>query len=130
MCVHFFTFLETKGRNTHRGALLEAAVDDRHVNISQMVKRMGISRGTYYNHIQDPELSLEQLAKYGRVIGHDFSQQLPEMKRLVLEEPEGVYKTPETLEEAIAQRDYWRELYYKTLQQLNQVLMKRELDAK
>lgn len=130
MCVHFFTFLETKDRNRHRGALLEDAVNERHVNISQMVKRMGISRGTYYNHIQDPDLSLEQLAKYGRVIGHDFSQQLPEMKRLVLEEPESLYQTPKTIEEAIAQRDYWRGLYYKTLQQLNQVLIKRELDTK
>ena len=124
MFVHFFTFLETKDRNRHRGALLEAAVNERHVNISQMVKRMGISRGTYYNHIQDPDLSLEQLAKYGRVIGHDFSQQLPELKRLVLEEPESLYRTPITMEEAIEQRDYWREQYYRQVKEYNELAKK------
>jgi hypothetical protein len=107
--------------------MLEAAVHDRNVNIKQMTRRMGISRGTYYNHIQNPELPLEQLAKYGKVIGHDFSQQLPEMKRLVLEESEGVYKTPETIEEAIVQRDYWREQYYKQVKEYNELAKKHLL---
>lgn len=128
-CVNFFTFLQTKGKNIHRGALLAAAVDARNVTISKMVKRMGISRGTYYNHINDPHLPLEQLVAYGKAMGYDFSADLPMMRQLVLEEPEAVYKAPATLDEAIAQRDYWRELYYKTVQRLNEVLLKREMGS-
>ncbi len=78
--------------------------------------RMGISRGTYYNHKNDPHLSFEQLAKYGKVLTRDFSQDLPEMRRYVLEESEVPYNTPKTLEEAIEQRDYWRERYYQLLE--------------
>ena len=89
--------------------MLEAAVADGHVNITQMVKRMGISRGTYYNHINDPTLSYEQLDKYGKVIGRDFTEALPEMKRFLLEEPEGVYKKPKTFEEAVEQAELWRD---------------------
>ena len=115
-CVYFFTFLETKGRNLHRGALLEAAVKESSINITQMVKRLGISRGTYYNHKNDPDLSFEQLAKYGKVLKRDFSQELPEMKKYALEESEAPYNAPKTLEEAIEQRDYWRERYYQLLE--------------
>ena len=122
-CVYFFTFLETKGRNTHRGALLEAAVRESSVNISQMVKRMGISRGTYYYHIKDPNLSYEQLAEYGKIIKHDFSQDLPEMKRYVFEEPEVPYGIPKTLDEAIEQRNFWRERYYKKVEEYNRLLV-------
>ena len=93
------------------------------VNITQMVKKMGISRSTFYNHVKDPSLSYEQLAKYGKVIKHDFAQDLPEMKRFVLEEPEMPYNTPKTIEEAIEQRDYWRERYYKKAEEYNRLIL-------
>ncbi|HEV7330432.1 MAG TPA: hypothetical protein VGN63_05275 [Flavisolibacter sp.] len=116
--------METKAKHTHRGALLQAVVAERHVNITKMVKRMGISRGTYYNHIADPELPFEQLVKYGKAIGYDFSQQLPGIRPVVLEEPEGIYKTPKTIEEAIEQRDYWRERYYRKVDEYNDLAKK------
>lgn len=120
-CVYFFTLLET-GRTIHRGNLLDRAVRESSTNITQMVKRLGISRGTFYNHTKDPNLSYEQLAKYGKVIKHDFSQDLPEMKRYVFEEPEVPYGVPKTFDEAIEQRDYWRERYYKKHEELLRLL--------
>lgn len=77
---------------------------------------MGISRGTYYNHKNDPNLSFEQLAEYGRVLKHDFSEDLPEMKKFMLEEKEAPYTTPKSIEEAIEQRDFWREKYYQLME--------------
>ena len=124
--VFFFTLLKTKGRNIHRGALLEAAVQNDSVNISQMVKRMGISRGTYYNHKNDPNLSFELLAEYGKVLKHDFSQDLPEMKMLQLEEREVPYTTPKTIEEAIEQRDFWREKYYQLMEKFHKEVVERK----
>jgi ACT domain-containing protein len=122
--VYFFILLQTKGRNTHRGSLLEAAVKESSINITQMVKRMGIARGTYYNHKSDPNLSFEQLAKYGRVLKHDFSQDLPEMKQYALHEPEALYGTPATINEAIEQRDYWREKYYQLMEKYHDLVTK------
>ncbi len=81
-----------------------------------MVKRMGLSRGSYYNHKSDPNLSYEQLAEYGRVLKHDFSQDLPEMKKFLMEEQEAPYTPPKTIEEAIEQRDFWREKYYQLME--------------
>ena len=69
---------------------------------------MGISRGTFYNHKEDPELSYDQLEQYGKILSYDFSQDLSGMQKYVLEEPVEPYGEPKTLEEAIRQRDYWK----------------------
>ena len=90
-----------------------------------MVRRLGIARGTYYNHKNDPDLSFEQLAKYGKVIKHDFSEDLPEMRRYVVEDPEPRYGTPKTIKEAIEQRDYWREKYYKLMEKYHRDVVGR-----
>lgn len=83
---------------------------------------MGISRGTYYNHISDRYLSLETLFEYGKAIGFDFSKILPEIKQYRVEEPEVTFKVPQTLEEAIEQRDMWREKYYQLMEKYHRLL--------
>lgn len=107
-CVYFFTFLKTKGKNIHRGEVLQAAVKKSPHSVTQLVKRMGISRGTYYNHKEDPNLPFEDLEKYGKVLGYDFTEDFPEMQKYVVEESVVTYGEPKTLGEAIKQRDYWR----------------------
>jgi hypothetical protein len=113
-------------RNKHRGSLLETVVKETGANITRMVQRMGIARGTYYNHKNDPNLSFEQLAEYGRVLKYDFAQDLPEMRKYILEEPEVPYTTPKTIKEAIEQRDYWRERYYKKVEEYNRLLLEKK----
>jgi hypothetical protein len=122
--VNFFTFLRTKGRNIHRGALLEAAVKASGISVTQIVKKMGISRGTYYNHKNDPHLSLDQLYQYGKVLKHDFSADLPQIRELELEEGDPGYNQPSTIEEAMEQRDYWREKYYQLMEKYHALLTK------
>lgn len=122
--VNFFTFLKTKRKHPHRGELLQKAVEDSAIKITVLVKRMGISRGTYYNHIEEHDLSFENLEKYGTILNHDFTQDLPEMKKYAMEEPDVQYKTPKTMEEAIEQIDYWKNKYIKLLERVESV--KRE----
>lgn len=107
-CVYFFILLKTKGKYTHRGEILQAAVKKSPLNITQTVRRMGISRGTYYNHISDPKLPFETLEQYGKILGYDFTNDFPEMQKYTLEDPPVQYGEPSTLEEAVKQRDYWR----------------------
>lgn len=107
-CVYFFTLLKTKEKHTHRGEVLQAAVKKSPLSITQLVKRMGMSRGTYYNHIDDPNLTFETLEQYGKVLGYDFTNDFPEMQKYIVEEPVMPYGEPKSLNEAIKQRDYWR----------------------
>jgi len=51
--------LKTKGKYKHRGEILQTAVNKSPIKITELVRRMNISRGTYYNHKDDPALSFE-----------------------------------------------------------------------
>ncbi len=106
--VYFFTFLKTKKKYIHRGEILAAAVKKRSIRIVNLAKRMGISRGTYYNHIEDPDLSLDLLEQYGKVLNYDFTEDVTGMQKYSTDDPVEPYNEPKNMEEAIRQRDYWR----------------------
>lgn len=113
----FFNLLKTKEKNIHRGEILEEAVRRSPLKITQLVKRMGISRSSYYNHIADPHLPFETLEQYGKVLQYDFTQDFPSMARYAFEEEVAPYGEPSTLEEAVQQRDYWKNKYLVLLEE-------------
>ena len=106
--VYFFNLLKTKGKHIHRGELLEKVVKGNPVSVTKLSKRMGISRGTYYNHVATADLPFELLERYGKILKYDFSADFPDMKSYTFEEPIEAYGEPSTLEEAIRQRDHWK----------------------
>lgn len=77
---------------------------------------MNISRTTYYNHINNKDLSIDIIAKYGRAIGYNFSSEFPEIRRA---EAFINTKEPKTFEEAMTERNIWREKYYEVLEKYN-----------
>lgn len=106
--VYFFNLLKTKGKHIHRGELLEKVVTGNPISVTKLAKRMGISRGTYYNHVATADLPFELLEQYGKILKYDFSGDFAEMKSYTFEEPIEAYGEPSTLEEAIRQRDHWK----------------------
>ena len=75
-----------------------------------VAKKAGYRRSTYYNHIKEPNLDWEKLERYGIALQHDFTEDIPEMNKYVLQEPPAKY-TPRTFEEAIKQLDQARNKY-------------------
>jgi hypothetical protein len=67
-------------------------------------------------------LSYEILAHYGAVLKHDFSLDLPEFRKYTMEESEPPYGPPKTLDEAIEQREYWRERFYQLMEKYLKVV--------
>jgi hypothetical protein len=58
-------------------------------------------------------LSIQILKKYGSAIGYDFSEHIPGMDQFTVEEEGSAYKKePTTIEEALRERDEWRNQYY------------------
>jgi hypothetical protein len=112
--------LGTKQGKIHRGEILDAAVRNSSFSITAVAKKLKISRRSYYNHIADPNLSWDQLEEYGKALKYDFSQDIPEMKKYVFEEPEARYgRKPENLEQALQHIDYWKAKYYQLLEDLH-----------
>ncbi len=104
--------MATRKKNIHRGQLLKAAVELQKANRELIARKAGYARPTYYKHIEDKNLPFHILAAYGRALGHDFSEDLPEMPKYLAGEHQGDYGDKPTLEEAIQQRDAWRDKYY------------------
>ncbi len=107
----------------HYGEILREVADKSELTITQVAKKAGFNRTTFYNHIVNPELPFHILERYGRVLNFDFTAKIPEMQKFKnFEDPAVLYKTPDTLEEVLLQRDIWRDRYYELLEKYNKVI--------
>jgi AcrR family transcriptional regulator len=124
MVVYSFTVLKSKYKKIHKGEILQAAVNKSDLRITQIVKKAGYSRSSYYHHIGNEELSYEILETYGRAMKYDFTEDLPEMSKYLVEDSSEAY-TLLTPDEAIKQRDYWKDKYYTLLEKYHLLIEER-----
>lgn len=120
--VNFFNPVSTSKKHIHRGQLLETAVKASRMNKEYVAKKAGYSRASYYKHIEVRDLPYHILAAYGKIIRHDFTEELPEMPRYLVEEPEEQFGKTPTLKEALRQRDHWKEKYYELMEKYNKLI--------
>jgi len=71
--------LEKDNKNIHRGKILHEILRNHPRRIKDIVEDAGYKYGTFYKHKNNPELSYEIIAKYGKVISRDLSVEFPEM---------------------------------------------------
>jgi len=102
----------------HRGELLKTIVDSSGMKIESVARKAGYSRTSYYNHINDADLSIHILFKYGQAVNYDFSNEFPE----ILELAKIKNSTPTTLAQAIREIDHWKEKYFSLLEKYNSIL--------
>jgi AcrR family transcriptional regulator len=107
----------------HYGEVLRDVADKSELTITQVAKKAGFNRTTFYNHILNPDLPYHILERYGRVLKFDFTTKIPEMQKFKnFEDPAVLYQTPDTIEEVLLQRDIWRDRYYELLEKYNKVI--------
>lgn len=114
--------MKTKKKITHRGELLQAVISKSDLTIKQITSRAGYSRSSYYNHIADPGLPIDVLIKYGKVLRYDFSADIPEVGKYNFTDEVIPRPQPKTLQEAIEDRDYWRDKYINLLEKYNSLM--------
>lgn len=118
-------------KHIDRGARLKQVVAENGISITQLVRKTGISRSSYYNHIADRFLPIDILLKYGQVLKHDFLVDFPELSQYIVNEnamPYAQLSEASTIEEAVKQRDIWKEKYFEMLEKYHQ--LREELDAR
>ncbi|GAA0881857.1 hypothetical protein GCM10009120_04530 [Sphingobacterium siyangense subsp. cladoniae] len=71
--------MEKDNKNIHRGKVLHEILKNEPRRIKDIVEDAGYKYGTFYKHKNNPELSYEIIAKYGKIIGRDLSIEFPEM---------------------------------------------------
>jgi len=104
----------------HRGEIIRKAVTGSGISITVLAKRLNKSRRTIYNIFDSNNVSLELILEIGRIIHHDFSAQIKELKRYdgltdvsVVQDDEKKYGA-----------EYWKTKYYELLERHNALLEK------
>ncbi len=68
----------TDRQDLNYGQVVERGVRRNSMGISEIARRLGVSRRTLYNWFDTKELSPDTVSKIGFVIGYDFSKEFPE----------------------------------------------------
>lgn len=102
----------------NRGEIIRKAVSESGISITMLAKRLNKSRRTVYNIFESTNVSLEIVIEIGKLIHHDFSGQIKELKK---------YENPSELssvndEEKKYSVEYWKSKYYELLEKHNELL--------
>ena len=120
---------------THRGEVVEVLVRKSGIKIITLAKKIGKNPGTIYNWFSYPNLGWDKIEKIGKVIGHDFRIEFPEMPMYmdksqslspnILSEPEEKYGTANQLKRCLQELELIKSKYISLLEVHNKLL--REL---
>lgn len=66
----------------HRGEIVEQAVRRSGYSLTKLAARLGKSRKWLYDCFQNSNLSIEYIVAIGKIIYHDFSSEINELKNL------------------------------------------------
>ncbi|WP_183564222.1 helix-turn-helix domain-containing protein [Mucilaginibacter sp. SP1R1] len=114
----------SNGSDSNYGQILERVVRRDRMGISELARRLNVSRRTIYNWFETDNLSIDIISKIGFVIGHDFSNEFPEefakTRNYVNDDHLGdAQSSTENPSNAIY---YWMDRYIKLLEKFNAVL--------
>jgi predicted transcriptional regulator len=104
----------------HRGEIVELAVRQSGYSLTKLTQRLGKSRRWIYHAFENPILSIDVVLEISKIIHHDFSDEITELKRLnsgVKAQNGNSYIENESV-------DYWKNKYLVLLEKYNAMLEK------
>ena len=120
----------SRRQDLNYGQVVERAVRRKSMGISEIARKLGVSRRTLYNWFDMKELSPDIVSKIGFVIGYDFARDFPEgffkgTKAFVTEVSAGASGFP-----GVSPKDpvyYWMNRYIKLLENFNEKLNQQRI---
>ncbi|MDP9080727.1 MAG: helix-turn-helix domain-containing protein [Bacteroidota bacterium] len=108
----------------HMGEVLERIVRRDRMGISELARRLNVSRRTMYNWFETERISVEIIRRIGFVIGHDFSVEFPDefAKKSDFVDGESFIDVPNAIEQPATVVYYWMDRYIKLLEKFNAAL--------
>jgi len=117
-----------KNNGLNHGSILEKAVRKNCIGISEIARKLDVSRRTLYNWFESENIDLEIFYKVGIITGHDFSKEIPGFeegkKRFAVNFP----KELSTLDDNANTVYYWMERYIHLLEKYNSILKELNLE--
>ena len=106
----------------HKGEIQEKAVRDSGIPLTKLTKKLSKSRRWIYNAFENPNVSIDYILEIGKIIHHDFSEDIAELKRYRtfaaitnLEETGSITGDTQSV-------DYWKNKYLRLLEKYNEIL--------
>lgn len=105
----------------NKGEIVELVIRRNNLSISELSRRLHVSRRSVYNWFDQTDLSLDVICKIGEVLDYDFSPDFPDLfnrKKL-----KSIDMHPEQQEETQQNSvNYWRNKYINLLEKHNEIL--------
>ncbi len=107
---------------THKGEIIENAIRQSGYSITEIAKRLTISRRHLYNLFQKYNIDNETVLEIGKLINHDFSIEIKGLSTQNVEEPNEKYNSD--LEKSRQEVNFWRNKYITLLEEHKLLLEK------
>lgn len=101
----------------HRGEIIKKAVYQSGFSITDIAYKIGKSRRWMYIMFENSNVSLDIVLQIGKIIHHDFSVDMPELKSLS--------SNINNSQSLILPDSYWKDKYLKLLEEYNDLLKKK-----
>jgi hypothetical protein len=113
--------------NLNVGQVIERVVRRDHMGISELSRKLHVSRRTIYNWFDQESLNFEIICKIGNAINHDFSKEFPdEFAKIDDEIGQNMHvfmnEDRHLSRESSNSVNYWMNKYIKLLEKYNELL--------
>ncbi len=98
-------------RNLSRGEVLHQVAKTSPLSLKEIIKKAGYKYPTFYVHIKKADLPFETLARYGKAMDHDFTNEFPEMADYIVNDDRNLYNNQLSYDELLKERDKWLSKY-------------------
>ncbi|WP_026902424.1 hypothetical protein [Pedobacter glucosidilyticus] len=83
------------------------------LSIKEIAEKAGYKYPTFYLHIKKVDLPYDKLARYGQVLGHDFSDEFPDMMDYIFKDRHVAYGVKKLIyEELETEKERWLNKYH------------------
>ncbi len=106
----------------NKGEIVELVIRRNNLSISELSRRLHVSRRSIYNWFEQSDLSLDVICKIGEVLNHDFSLDFPDLFNM--NKLKFLDNLNQDFQEEINQNsvNYWRNKYISLLEKHNEIL--------
>jgi len=110
--------------DVHYGHVVERIIRRNSMGISEIARKLHISRRTLYNWFETNNLHINVILKLGSVIGHDFSLEFPnDFAKISDNVQENIFLDEHKVEAPSSEAVYyWMDKYIKLLEKFNDTL--------
>ena len=105
----------------NKGEIVELVIRRNNLSISELSRRLHVSRRSVYNWFDQTDLSLDVICKIGEVLDYDFSLEFPDLfNRRKLKSIDMTHELQEETQQNSV--NYWRNKYISLLEKHNEIL--------